>query len=147
TLLRLAHQGLPICLVRAPQEPGRVKHASYSTTVAELLAQPNVSADWQQCRVQPPLLVGENLPDFWCTVDGDEHTLFFAHPASQAIRYPMRYGQANEAKAWQQPVQLNINNQTFDLTLSLSAGQSLLFRASSAGIEPIAVDFDPGPAR
>lgn len=147
TLLRLARQGLPICLVRAPQEPGRVKHASYSTTVAELLAQPNVSADWQQCRVQPPLLVGENLPDFWCTVDGDEHTLFFAHPASQAIRYPMRYGQANEAKAWQQPVQLNINNQTFDLTLSLSAGQSLLFRASSAGIEPIAVDFDPGPAR
>jgi hypothetical protein len=147
TLLRLAHQGLPICLVHTPREPGRVKHSAYDLAVAELLALPNVTADWSRCAVQPPLVSGENLPDFWCTVQGDEHTLFFAHPAAQTIRYPMRYGQALDAGACERRIQLNIDRHSFDLTLSFAPQQSLLLRLSSAGVELISVDFDTNPTR
>jgi len=147
TLLGLARQGLPICLVRRPQEPGRVKHAAFDQTVASLLALPNVVADWRRCVVQPPLLEGENLPDFWCTVSGDEYTLFFAHPAAQAIRYAMRYGQALEAKASQQRIRLNLGRHAFDLTLAFAPQQSILLRASPAGVELLPIDFDAIPTQ
>ena len=143
TLLRLARQGLPICLVRPAQEPGRVKHTSFDQTVAELLTLPNVVADWRRSVVHPPLLEGENLPDFWCSVSGDEHTLFFAHPAAQSIRYPMRYGQALDAAASQRRIRLNAGSHSFDLTLAFAPQQSILLRVSSAGVESLPIDFDP----
>ncbi len=143
TLLRLAHQGLPICLLRTPQEPGRIKHADYAQQTAELLALPNVSADWSQCVVQLPIVAGENLPDFWCTVNGDIHTLFFANPAAQAIRYPMRYGQALETGACERHIQINIGSQSFDQKLEFAPQQSILLQVSSTGIQPLSMEFDP----
>lgn len=145
TLLRLARQGLPVCLVRTPLEPGRVKHADYDQIAVELLKLPNVSGDWIQCAVQPPLVAGENLPDFWCTVNGVNHTLFFADPASQALRYPIRYGQALETTASERSIQLNIGSQTFTLTLEFAPQLSILLQVSPAGLKQIPFDFDPNP--
>ena len=54
----------------------------------------------------------------------------------------MRYGQASDTKAMQQTIQLNINSQSFDLTLSFAAGQSLLLRASPTRVELVPIEFD-----
>ena len=145
TLLRLARLGLPICLVRTPQEPGHTKHSDYDQAVTELRMLPNVTKDWNQCVTQPELVAGENLPDFWCTVNGDNHNLFFANPASQAIRYPIRYGQALETTASERLIQLNIGGQPFKLTLEFAPQQSILLQVSPTGVKQISVDFDPNP--
>ncbi|MEI7844952.1 MAG: glycosyl hydrolase [Chloroflexota bacterium] len=145
TLLRLARQGLPICMVRSPQEPGHNKHSAYEQEVAELIKLPNVVSDWSKCVKQPALVAGDNLPDFWCTVNGDEHSLFFANPASQALRYPIRYGQALETTACERPIKLNIGSQSFELTLKFAPQQSVLLQVSAAGVKQMPVDFDPIP--
>ena len=147
TLLRLAHQGLPICLVDTPQEPGRIKHAAYDKAVVELLSLPNVTDDWIRCVIQPPLVAGENLPDFWGTVQDGIYNLFFSHPSAQAIRYPMRYGQALDAGASERRIQINIGSHSFDLMLAFKPQQSILLRVSSTSIETIPIDFDPNPLR
>ena len=77
-LLRLARQGLPICLAQQPRQPGRVKAAAYDQQVMKLAALPNVTADYRKAAVNPPLAEGDDLPDFWCTVNEKEYTFFFA---------------------------------------------------------------------
>ena len=97
-LLRLARAGLPLCLVQRPREPGRNRSARYTAQIDELMALPTVAADWRAVAVNPPLVEGDDLPDFWCRVDGDVTILFFAHPATQGLRYPLDYDAARGAE-------------------------------------------------
>ncbi len=146
SLLRIGRQGLPICMVQPPQEPGRVKHAAYGPMVAELMTLPNVTGDWRGCTAHPPLVSGELLPDFWCTVQDDVHTLFFSHPLAQTIRYPMRQGQAVVDATVERKIRIAVGSQTFDVDLVFAPQQSLLLRVSRAGVERLALEFDSGAA-
>ena len=61
-LLRLARQGLPICLAQQPRQPGRVKAAAYDQQVMKLAALPNVTAGSPaRRRWNPPLAEGDDL--------------------------------------------------------------------------------------
>ncbi|MBK8050628.1 MAG: hypothetical protein IPK16_28105 [Anaerolineales bacterium] len=91
-LLRLALAGLPVCMAHLPHPPGSQYYADYERLVDSLLSLPNVSAGIEDVAPHPPLLAGTDLPDFWCRVDGDTLTIFFAHPMTQGLRYPMPYG-------------------------------------------------------
>lgn len=139
-LLRLARAGLPICMVQRPRQPGRSQSPHYAAQLDELLSLPNVSADYRKVAVHPPLVVGENLPDFWCRVDGDRYLLFFAHPATQQLRYPLRYDQASACEATTRSVTLHIDGAQFPVELDFVPGESLLLEASiAAGVRAIVV--------
>ena len=108
-LLRLARAGLPICLVQHPQEPGRNQTPAYAAQLAALAALPNIIADYRTVAVKPPLVEGDDLPDFWCRVDGDATILFFAHPATQRLRYPLDYAVADACETAVRQVYLNVD--------------------------------------
>ena len=143
-ILRLAQEGLPIHLPRRPRQPGHRASAGYERELAQLLASPTVSADLQQVLRRPPLVTGSDLPDFWCRVEEDRHTFFFAHPHAQGLRYPLAYGQALRAGTEQRLVRIQIEDRAREVELVFPPGQSLLFTVSQAGAEFMGLEFDPG---
>jgi hypothetical protein len=136
-ILRLAKQGLPVVLRRRPAEPGKVKHEQYESDLRDLLSLSNVQSAVRssQFAVRSPLApllscsLAHSVPEFWCRVDQDEHILFFAHPATRHVHYPMRYGQSKEAQATSCKLKLRGK----DLTLDFPAYGSLLVRISDSG--------------
>jgi hypothetical protein len=129
-ILRLAKQGLPTVLRRRPSEPGKTKHEHYESDLREMLSLAGVRADIP--RPAAPLLscsLAHSLPEFWCRVDGDDCVFFFAHPASRNVRYPLRYGQSEEAQATSCKLKLSDN----DLILDFPARGSLVVRVSKTG--------------
>ena len=109
-VLRLAKDGLPVCLKRIPKLPGRVadKHVarSFRQSLEALTGLDNVSSDFANVSQNPPLVSGPGAPDFWCREVGDDLLFFFGHPASRGLNYPMRYGQSAEARAAVRDVEL-----------------------------------------
>ena len=145
-LLRLARQGLPICLNRRPKEPGRLKSAGYSKDVTALMGLRNVSADFGAVATSPRLVRGYDLPDFWCRRDGDEFYMFFANPKARGLRYPLTYGQSFNTRTVKREIELNLGGKRRPLTLTFEPYQSVLLRASRQGdVDLIDVTFDPQP--
>jgi hypothetical protein len=59
-------------------------------------------------------------------MDGDEAVLFFAHPASKGLTYPLRHGQAEEAEAVETPVVIHWGGRQTEARLAFAPQQSLL---------------------
>ena len=83
--------------------------------------------------VNPPLVAGDDLPDFWCRVDDDATILFFAHPATQRLRYPLDYAVADACETAVRQIYLNVGGTRHAVTLCLAPGQSTLLTVTSAG--------------
>ena len=132
-VLALARQGLPVCLKRPPRQPGRRANDAYAATLAALQALPNVSADPGKVLTHPPLLKGERLPEYWVRNLGDELLIFFAHPLSKDVRYPLRYGQAFSPGPEVVPVVLHYRGRNVPLQLRFAPNQSLLLRVDAKG--------------
>jgi hypothetical protein len=145
-ILRLARQGLPVCLRQRPSQPGRRQDLQYPELLRELCSLPNVRERFADLAPGPGIVTGEDVPDWWCRHIGDEHLLFFAHPAARGLTYPMRYGQSAEAGATERRVTLNLGNSPTELTLRFPARGSLTYRVSASGsIEPIDLGYIPPP--
>ena len=146
-LLRLGQAGLPICLRGDPKQPGRVKSAGYAGQVAALRRLPNVHADLSAMRLPPPLLAGDDLPEFWCRVDGETHTFFFAHPDTRGLRYPMRYGQSQRKDILTRRITLHTHSAAREITLAFGPGQSRLIHATAREVEGLDVEFNASTPR
>ena len=133
-LLRLGRAGLSICLVQTPQEPGHVATPEYAAQLAALRALPTTHGDYRQVAPQPPLVEGADLPDFWCRVDGAETIIFFAHPATQRVRYPMPYDDPIVAGPERRAVTLHVNGRRLPLALDFAPGASLLVTVAADGV-------------
>jgi hypothetical protein len=94
---RVAAAGLEICLARIPQPPGRYAQEGWEEALAALRAQPSVHGDVRHLLRHPPLAAGVEVPPFWCREEHGEAWFFFAHPDARYLRYPLRYGQAEDA--------------------------------------------------
>ncbi|MCS7061247.1 MAG: glycosyl hydrolase [Anaerolineae bacterium] len=140
-VLRVAQAGLPIYLCRRPQQPGCLKSAHYDTHVAALCRLPNVYID-KRVIPSPPLVAGEDLPDYFCRVDDDAYLFFFAHPDAQGLRYPMRYGHWRRADVLQRTIWLNTHGVARRITLSFAPAQSILLRVTARDIEQIRLGAD-----
>ena len=143
-LLRLACAGLPLCLVQHPHEPGRNHSPHFASELAQLLALPNVNADFRTVAVNPPLVEGDSLPDFWRRVDGDETILFFAHPATQRLRYPLDYATGDGCEPAVRQIYLNVGGARHAVALRLAPGQSALLAVTDAGVEIREIDAGQG---
>jgi len=132
-VLRLARQGLPVCLARSPRQPGRQPRESYAADLAALRALPNVKADLARLAGRPPLLSGANLPEYWVREDGGDLLIFFAHPLSKTIRYPLEYGQSYSSVTEIVPAVLNYGGSRVPLQLRFAPNQSLLLRVDRKG--------------
>lgn len=132
-VLRLARQGLPICLKRVPKQPGRMAAPSYAADLQALLARKNVSADFARVVKAPPLLSGASLPEYWVRDYGDELVIFFAHPLSRGVTYPLTYGQSYSEGPKTVPLVLHYRGVRLELDLRFAPNQSRLLRVGPGG--------------
>ncbi len=147
---RLAKAGLPVCLKRTPKRPGRVvdkrSAKEYQLTLEALTRLNNVSSDLGSLSQEPPLVSGRDAPDFWCRVVDDEMLFFFGHPASRALTYPMRYGQAAAAGRTSRDLKFNLGGSAsaFELSTEFESCESLLLRVSRTGrVERLVTGYAP----
>jgi len=98
-----------------------------------------VSSDFTNVSQNPPLVSGHDAPDFWCREIEGDLLVFFGHPASRGLTYPMKYGQSVQAGQTRRAVKLNYGDSGSELELALEFApfQSLLVRISKSG----AVEF------
>lgn len=142
TLIRLASEGLPIVLIHAPKEPGKVKHPDYDACVAQLLALPSVSSD-DAVLAEKALIEGENLPDFWIRQQGDTYYVFVANPMTQTIQYPLDYCYAFTDQGATRHVTIRHHGRTETMDWVFAPMQSLMFCITKDGIESIDLNYNP----
>ncbi|MBR1926320.1 MAG: hypothetical protein IJ840_00990 [Bacteroidales bacterium] len=142
SVLRLAKQGLPVCLVRRPQEPGVIKHDDYESLLDQLSSLPSVSAD-PSALPGKPLVEGNDIPDFWCREDGGKMFLFFANPMTSTVSYPMEYANAFNDKGSHRKVVINHHGRSDEVTLDFKPMESILIEASRQGTRQISLGYAP----
>jgi hypothetical protein len=143
-LVELASEGLPVVVARRPKPPGHRPDEDYPLRVDRLMAHANVHGSLAELELGPPLVSGEDLPDFWCREDGDARYLFFAHPRAQGLTLPLTPGQAATEETITREVSIAAGNAATEVTLRFEPHQSLLLRVTADGAaEPVDITFDP----
>lgn len=129
-LLRLAEAGAAVILKRSPKRPGFREIPEYAELLARIMARPNVKEEITDCS---PLLKGQDLPEYWAREIDRELLLFFAHPQTRQIRYPMQYGLSKFSEKAQRELLIDWNNHIVPLTLRFAPGQSLALMVDQNG--------------
>lgn len=132
-LLRLAKQGLPVCMKRRPKQPGHIKSKSYETTLDSFLSLSNVVSDFDEIVVHPPVVEGEGLPDFRCRIDGDEYHIFFANPDAKDLHYPLPYEPTSVHTSFEIPIRINALGRQLKITLAFELYESILLTLNAGG--------------
>lgn len=148
-VLHLAQEGLPVCLVRNPKQPGRAKHHRYAEVVRQIRALPNV-ADTISIFNAKPLIAGADLPDFWVREvmpagrqEGGTYYIFFANPITQTISYPLPYSYAFSDRGSVRTITVNHHGTSQPYTLRFEPMQSLLLKIDKRGIKQIDLNYTP----
>ncbi|MBI4833987.1 MAG: hypothetical protein HY811_04100 [Planctomycetes bacterium] len=143
-ILRLAKEGLPVCLTQIPRQPGRIKSPDYKTMLKELVSLKNVSSSFNKIAVRAALVIGKNLPDFWCREKGNGKYIFFAHPKAQNLTYPLKYGYSFTKGVIRKSIRIWVKGVYKKITLVFKPYQSIILKIDASGrIKPIKVDFIP----
>lgn len=129
-LLRLAKDGLNICIRREPKQPGYMMTRNFNGLYLKLMGCPSVSMNLPDF---PPLVVGEPVPEFHCRDCGDELVFFFANPKSLELCYPLPYGQSHSTETVETRLTIHAFGKQIPLTLTFEPYQSLLCRVCRDG--------------
>jgi len=132
-IMELAQKGLPVCLVNLPQEPGKIKSGTYEQRLKILTSLSNVSGNFGEVAVNPPLLEGDNLPAYWSRVLNQELFIFFAHPLAKDLKYPITSGQSFTDESIFREILLTVNGKTIDVQLEFQPYQSLMLKIAEDG--------------
>lgn len=133
TILKLATEGLPVCLKQNPKQCGYIKNEKFNSILAQLNKLPNVSSNMQKIFKQGPLIIGNNIPEFWCRTNGKVSTIFFANPKTEKLIYPVAYGQSLQDSTINKNVTINLNGKSTDVNLEFKPYQSLLLNINENG--------------
>jgi len=131
-ILRLARRGCPVRLRTVPHQPGHIKSVRYGRMIGELLSLSNVRRSFQGLRRPVPLIQGKEIPEFWVRQVKKKLLIFFAHPMTRSITYPMPY-QRPVKKIYRVPLTLNYNGRHRKITLKFKPYQSIMMSISNKG--------------
>lgn len=132
-LIKLAKMGCPICIIKKPSQPGFNKDKRYDDLLRELFSQKSVSGILQKTAQKPPLIEGAFIPEFWCRQVDDELILFFSHPMTRSITYPMRYGQSFCETDMNIKIVINYAGHRNEINLQFKPYQAIILRVSKQG--------------
>lgn len=144
-VLELAKKGLPVCLKRAPKQPGKVKSADYENLLSELASLKNIADDFREVIRHPPLILGDSIPEYWCRVTDDgTHYLFLAQQHSKDLQYPVYSGQSFMNQSDFLELTLHVNGKTVKQNFEFKPYQSLMLKFTPDGrMESIDITFIP----
>jgi hypothetical protein len=143
---RLAQSGAPVVLKRSPMLPGMRRHPQYADWLAQLTGLPNVVASLEQLDLDPLVqsMDGADLPHFWAREGAGELLIFFAHPQTREVRFPLSYGQSYADVPVERTVTLSYGEVSQQVTLRFEPYQSLLVRLTRSGeVGLLDLDFRP----
>ena len=143
-ILRLAREGVHVCLPRRPRQPGADASRAYDRELDELLQLETV-VDCVEGAATAPVLRGDSLPEYCCRElpDGTLR-VFLANPATRGIRYPMRYGQGSEGSRQSVAVEFAWCGKTAAAEISFEPGQSRIVDIDPSGaVRQGAIEFCP----
>lgn len=140
-ILRLARQGLPVCLKQRPAQPGKIKSPAFELNLKELIGSKNVHPGIEQMIFLKPLVEGNDLPDFSYRRDDSDHYFFFAHPQARGLTYPMKPGHYRSAGNESRDISINIEGRTYETKLEFEPGASRLLKCGASGVEFFDVGF------
>jgi alpha-L-rhamnosidase len=129
-LARLAAEGATLTWKRPSRQPGYKKDPTYDSSVREILDRTNVFGSTAHL---VPLVAGEDLPWYWARRVDQDLLIFFAHPQTKEIRYPMPYGFASSTEALNRQVGLRWNGREVPMDLHFEAYESLMLLVSAQG--------------
>jgi hypothetical protein len=141
SIVRLAEQGFPVIIRQSAREAGFQKHADWDALWSDLTGLENVYQN-VPCHVKP-LLTGDAIPPFRARLHGDTLLVFFAHPNSERLTFPIGYGQSFTRDSKHISIHLKYQDQQFDLDLQFDPYQSLMYRFFDGRMEPVPIDFRP----
>ena len=139
-ILKLAGKGLRICMKRIPKQPGHKKTETYQQILDKLAKMVNVKSTLYSKSV----ITGENLPEFWIRYTNNEAYIFFAHPKSKELKYPMSYGQSFTEETIRQNININIFAKEYEYELVFTPYKSVCLKVmKNGGIEEVKNNFMP----
>lgn len=144
-ILELARKGLPVCLKQHPKQPGYRKSDTYTSILSELQSLEHVEADLGLVLDHPPLLRGDDLPEYWCRVEEDgSHYLFLAQLPSKGLEYPVYSGQSYMDHSDFRELTISVNGHNVTKKVEFKPYQSLMLKVSPNGnIEHLDINFVP----
>jgi len=133
-ILALAKQGLPVCLKKSPNQPGKVKSGEYATMLQELIGLKNVSKDFRKLIQHDPLIQGDSIPGYWCKVEQDGSLLLFlAQWPARDLTYPIYSGQSLMKESDVSELSFNYNGRSVHMKLEFKPYQSVMIHVSPQG--------------
>lgn len=132
---RIAVEGLPVCIRNMPLQPGYRPDKDYEPLLNSLINLPNVSDDPAGIWDRTPLVSGEDIPDFFCRHDHDTAWIFFAHPVSEDLKYPLEYGGSYQEDVILRQVRLRVGSLDTLVELKFQPYRSLLALISGGRLD------------
>lgn len=145
-ILKLAKQGLPICLKSSPTQPGHIRSdKAYTKLFRDLEALENVTSDFQKVMESPPLVQGDSIPDNWCRVAADgTHYIFLAQRPAKGLEYPVYSGQSFEDESYFRELTFHVNGKTTTKKLEFKPYQSIMLEFTPSGeMKQVDISFVP----
>jgi hypothetical protein len=136
-LVEFAQSGLKIIVKNDFNEPGKVKHSDFNE-LKKILMEHTVY------ELPHPLISGDSLPDFWCRKFNKEYYIFLAHPLSQSLHYPAKYGYAYSKEIMVRNISIYFEGKTFPYELHFRPYQSILLKVNENEVVELDIEFDPG---
>ncbi len=133
TILKLAENGLKICLKKDPQQAGYIKNKVFGELLSQLKRLKNVSNQYSKESTGLPLVQGNDVPEFRCRLTVDKAFIFFANPTAKHLTYPIGYGQAFQDTVISKTVTINIFGKSQILKLDFEPYQSILITVDRTG--------------
>ena len=133
-VLTLAKQGLPVCIKKKPNEPGKVKSGKFEAVYKELLSMDNVSTEISQVIKHKPFIQSDSIPAYWCRVlDDGSARVFIAQHSAKKLMYPIYSGQSIMSESKNQKFEFTYNGKTHVMDLEFKPYQSLMIRIPKKG--------------
>jgi len=136
-LVKFAQNGLKIIVKNDFKEPGKNKTPDFNEIKKTLL-------EYAIQKLPRPLISGENLPDFWCRKFDGGCYIFLAHPLSQGLHYPAKYGYSYSKEIVFRKIIIFFEGKIFLHELHFEPYQSILLKVTERGVVEIDIEFDPG---
>jgi hypothetical protein len=144
-VVEFAQKGLPICLKKRPQYPGKPRTWEHASLVNALTACENVKGEFQPSITHPPLIQGDSIPEHWCRVEKNgTHYIFLAQPLSHDLQYPIYSGQSYMNKSIFRDLTFHVNGKTIQRNIEFKPYQSVLLKIHPNGnVEEMDITFIP----
>ena len=129
----LAGEGLKVIIKNTPKQAGYIKDPDFKRKITDLKSLPTVYEDFDAWEMEP-LLIAENLPDYWCRETDKGLLVFFAHPLVTDLQYPLDYGFSEISRDTSIQLRINYRYHQTDYTLNFKPYQSVMLLIGKDGV-------------